>query len=96
MAEEEFVTDWDNDPRKLWREKPRSSLPAAAVAYATDIMEDLHTGGVRVPLKLTQGYTTQSTIEVIVQAAMDKAVEAYRETRWWRRMERKITGREWP
>jgi hypothetical protein len=79
-----------------WPKEIAQALPMAAVAYATEIMEDMHKAGAQVPLHTKQGYTMQSTIEIIVQQAMDKAVEAYREMRWWRRLERKITGREWP
>lgn len=81
---------------KLWLEHPASQLPMTARAYATSIMGDLRKAGMDVPLQTIQGYTTQDTITVIVETAMAKAVETYRETRWWRRLERKITGREWP
>jgi hypothetical protein len=49
-----------------------------------------------VPLTTLQGYTTQDAITVIVETAMAKAVESHRETKWWKRVERRLTGREWP
>jgi hypothetical protein len=81
---------------KLWIEYPASSLPMTARAYATCIMNDLVKGGMEVPLHTLQGYSTQCAITEIVETAMAKAVEVYRETRWWRRLERLLTGREWP
>lgn len=81
---------------KLWIEHPGSSLPMTARAYATSIMGDLQKAGMDIRLETIQGYTTQDTVTAIVEAAMNKAVETYRETRWWRKLERRITGREWP
>ena len=81
---------------KLWIEHPGSQLPMTARAYATSIMGDLRKAGMDIPLTTLQGYTTQDAITSIVETAMVKAVETYRETRWWRRLERQLTKREWP
>lgn len=81
---------------KLWIEHPHSQLPMTARAYATSIMEDLRKAGMDIKLHTIQGYTTQDTVTHIVTTAMAKAVETYQETRWWRKLERWITGREWP
>src|SRR5262245_55371590 len=80
----------------LWIERPSSNLPMTARAYATEIMCDMSKAGFTVPLHTPQGYTTQSMITAIVLTAQEKAIEVYRETRWWRRLERWITRREWP
>lgn len=80
----------------LWIERPRSSLPMTARAYATMIMVDLRRAQVNVPLVTPQGYTMQDALTSIVETAMMKAVEAHQETRWWRKAWRKIIGHEWP
>jgi S-adenosylhomocysteine hydrolase len=93
------ITDWENGnplDSRLWLERPRSSLPMTARAYATMIMEDLRRAGMDIPLTTLQGYTTQDTVTAIVETAMQKAVETHRETRWWKRLERRLTHREWP
>lgn len=79
-----------------WPTEMAAQCPMTARAYATDIMEDMHKAGAVVPLHTKQGFTMQDTVTAIVEQAMEKAVEAYKENRWWRRLERKITGREWP
>lgn len=79
-----------------WPVEMARQCPRTARCYATEIMTDMHKAGARVPLHTKQGFTMQDTITVIVEQAMGKAVEAYRERRWWRRLERRITGREWP
>lgn len=93
------ISDWQSGNEldsRLWLERPRSSLPMTARAYATMIMEDMRRAGMEVPLATLQGYTTQDTITAIVETAMKKAVETHRETRWWKRLERRLTRREWP
>ena len=81
---------------RLWIEHPRSSLPMTARAYATCIMVDLKRAGISVPLHTPQGYTTQDMITSIIKKAMAKSAETYRETRWWKRLGRRFSGREWP
>ena len=93
------ITDWEaGNPldSRLWMERPRSYLPMTARAYATMIMEDMRRAGMEVPLVTLQGFTTQDTITFIVETAMQKAVETHRETRWWKRLERRLTRRDWP
>lgn len=82
--------------QQKWPAETARQCPMTARMYATDIMTDMHKAGAIVPLVTKQGFTMQDTITVIVEQAMAKAVEAYRETRWWRRLERRLTRREWP